>query len=201
MIDVTRMQKIATLSHEPLWRPSTHLFATTIPDDIAGWLFDPSSLTARIMAACAGRFRVEVVSQHWQRAYRNEMQRLGVSAQQIALVREVYLYCNDIPWVFARTVIPRRTLSGEQKHLACLGSRPLGAVLFADPHMHRDPIEVACLTAQHRLYGKATARLSVVPAQIWGRRSVFYLANKPLLVNEIFLPTMPPCGSATAVND
>jgi chorismate-pyruvate lyase len=27
-----------------------------------------------------------------------------------------------------------------------------------------------------------------LPEAIWGRRSVFYLAHKPLLVNEIFLP-------------
>ncbi len=200
MIDVTMMH-IPTLLHEPLWRCRTHLFATTIPESIAGWLFDPSSLTARIIASCAGRFRVEVVSQRWQRAYRNETQRLGVPAQQIALVREVYLYCNDIPWVFARTVIPRHTLSGEQKHLAHLGARPLGAVLFADPHMHRDPIEVACLTVQHRLYSKAIARLATDPGQIWGRRSVFYLTNKPLLVNEIFLPTMQTCGLAMKTND
>lgn len=198
MIAVSRIQSNTLRSHEPLWRPQSHLFVTAIPATIAAWLFDPSSLTARITAACAGRFRVEVVAQRWQRAYVNETQRLGMPTYQIALVREVYLYCNDTPWVFARTVIPRRTLSGEQKHLAHLGSRSLGGVLFANPHLHRDPIEVACLTAPHRLYNKATARLATAPDHIWGRRSVFYLADKPLLVNELFLPTMPPYTSATA---
>ena len=190
MSDLNNLQGMATLVREPLWRYRNQLFANVLPEAIAAWLFDPSSLTARIIAACPGRFHVEVVAQHWQRAYLNETQRLRMPVQQIALVREVYLYCNDTPWVFARTVIPRGTLTGKQKHLAHLGSRPLGAVLFADPQMHRDPIEVACLKAQHKLYAKATARLAAVPGEIWGRRSVFYLADKPLLVNEIFLPTM-----------
>jgi chorismate--pyruvate lyase len=86
------------------------------------------------------------------------------------------------------------TLSGPQRHLANLGNKPLGAVLFADPHMQRDRIEVARLQAPHYFYLNAVQGLASVPDFIWGRRSVFYLNRKPLLVNEIFLPDMECCN-------
>ena len=174
--------------HEPVWYCARELRHGFVPAELTSWLLDPGSLTARLIKACPGRFQVRVLSQTWRAPLHNEIKRLGMRERQMSFIREVYLYCDDQPWVFARTVIPRTTLRGRQKHLAHLGSRPLGAVLFADPHMHRDEIEVTCLQAREQLYHKAVVALSQRPANIWGRRSVFYLNDKPLLVNEIFLP-------------
>lgn len=171
---------------EPVWRHREQLL-TSLPS-IHEWLFDNGSLTRRLQQACPGGFRVELISQLWQRPQLNERRRLGMPSRRLALVRQVYLYCGDTPCVYARTIMPRETLSGSQRHLAVLGNRPLGAVLFADPHMHREAMEFARLQAGERLFADAVQRLSTWPRAIWGRRSVFYLANKPLLVNEIFLP-------------
>jgi chorismate--pyruvate lyase len=174
--------------HEPVWSFTRELRYGFVPAELASWLFDPGSLTARLIKVCPGKFRVQVLSQRWCAPLHNEIKRLRMRERQVSFIREVFLYCDDQPWVFARTVIPRKTLSGKQKHLAHLGSRPLGAVLFADPQMRRDEIEATCLHPHEQLFHKAVAVLSSAPTCIWGRRSVFYLNNKPLLVNEIFLP-------------
>jgi len=174
--------------HEPVWYFTRELRQGWVPPELANWLLDPGSLTARLIQVCPGRFYVRVLSQVWATPQHNEIRRLRMRERQMSLIREVYLCCDEQPLVFARTVIPRRTLTGKQKHLAGLGSRPLGAVLFADPHMHRDEIEVARLSPREQLFHKAVAALVDKPSRIWGRRSVFYLNNKPLLVNEIFLP-------------
>lgn len=172
---------------EPVWRRREQLLGELPP--IRDWLFDNGSLTRGLQRACEnGGFRVEVLDQRWQRPQLNERRRLAMPARQLALVRQVYLYCGDQPCVYARTIIPRETLSGAQRHLAVLGNRPLGAVLFADPCMHREPMEFARLQAGDRLFAAAVQRLPQPPGVIWGRRSVFYLAARPLLVNEIFLP-------------
>ncbi len=105
-----------------------------------------------------------------------------------ALVREVHLLCNNEPWVFARTVIPPHTLKGKQRRLGKLGKKPLGAVLFADKSMHRTEMEIACIQPGQQLYQLATHHLSHCDQPIWGRRSVFFLNNHPLMVSEIFLP-------------
>lgn len=181
--------------HEPVWYFTRELRHGFVPAGMTDWLFDPGSLTARLIRACPGRFHVQVLSQIWRAPLHNEIKRLGMRQRQMSLIREVYLYCDDQPWVFARTVIPRKTLTGKQRHLANLGSRSLGSVLFADPHMRRDEIEVASLHATEQLYHKAVAALSTTPASVWGRRSVFYLKNKPLLVSEIFLPGVACCAA------
>ena len=72
----------------------------------------------------------------------NEARVLGMSMSGRALVREVQLLCNGVPWVYARTVIPRRTLSGRQSRLAHIKSRSLGAMLFADPSMRRGELQL-----------------------------------------------------------
>ena len=138
--------------------------------------------------ACIGQFRVRVLSQGWGRPLRSEARVLRLRHGERCLVREVHLLCDKRPWVFARTIIPATTLSGPQRRLARLGSRPLGAVLFADPSMRRGAVQIAALTARHVMFARATRNLMQRPQRIWGRRSVFRVADKPLLVSEFFLP-------------
>ena len=108
-----------------------------------------------------------------------------------ALVREVELLCHDQPWVFARTVIPATSLRGPARRLGRLRERPLGQVLFADPRTRRGSTEIARLLPRHPLFNVAVGALPQIPAEIWGRRTLFYFAGHPLLVNEIFLPKIP----------
>ncbi|HID49464.1 MAG TPA: chorismate lyase [Chromatiales bacterium] len=184
------MNRFGRHAREPVWRTRARLIAHPVPAGVAGWLFDPGSLTRRVKEICSGRFHVEVITQGWGRPMLNEAMRLGVRENRQALIREVYLYCDETPVVYARTIIPHTTLRGRQRHLAHLGSRPLGEVLFADPDMRRDEVEVARIRPADRLFHIATATLAGSPEEIWGRRSVFYTGRKPLLVNEVFLPTL-----------
>jgi chorismate--pyruvate lyase len=160
------------------------------PARYAAWLRDPTSLTQRVQAACSGHFRVAVLSQVWARPSRSEARALRLRPGVRALVRQVCLMCDDSPWVYASTVIPRTTLTGVQRKLARLHTRPLGAVLFADPTMRRGQVEVARLVHGDCLYAHAVAALAQPPAEIWARRSLFFLRNKPLLVTEAFLPAI-----------
>lgn len=160
------------------------------PARYAAWLRDPGSLTQRVQASCVGRFRVALLHQRWQRPLRSEAHALGLRPGVRALVREVFLMCDDTPWVYACTVIPRATLTGAQRRLARLHTRPLGAVLFADPTMRRGEAQIARLSRGDCLYALATAALPQPPAEIWARRSVFCLRDKPLLVTEAFLPAI-----------
>ena len=83
----------------------------------------------------------------------------------------------------ARTMIPRTSLEGRLRRLTQLGDRPLGAALFADPSTRRKRLEVAWIPPAHPLFPDLQH-----PA--WGRRSLFQVANKPILVYEVFLPQL-----------
>lgn len=104
-----------------------------------------------------------------------------------ALIRQVLLRCDGQPLVYARTIIPLSSLRGALRGLALLGNRPLGAVLFADRQMKRKPMQITSMDSSHLCYqwtGHKGQR------KIWGRRSIFVLRGKELLVSEFFLPEL-----------
>jgi len=183
-------QRFGNHVFEPVWRSREMLLGRAVEKEIAPWLFEHGSLTRRIILNCKNKFRVEVISQQWKRPMLNEALRLDVHPEHHAFIREVLLYCGDTPWVFARSVIPHKTLTGPRRSLGKLGNRPLGEILFSDPSIQRDALEVAEIAKGQRMYRCATQCLANPPAKVWGRRSVFYLHKKPLLVNEVFLPSI-----------
>lgn len=159
--------------------------------NLADWLLDRASLTRRLQQMCPGEFRVQVLSQVRDTPRLDEALVLGMPPREMAIVRQVWLLCGVTPWVYARTVIPVTSLRGKLQRLASLGTRPLGGVLFADPGMRRGIVELAELLPGHTAHTAATAHMRQTPAAVWGRRSVFNITGKPLLVSEIFLPDFP----------
>lgn len=154
------------------WFSRSQRFASAPPADLETWLFDPASLTKRLQRKSHGQFRVEVHQQRWQKPRLDEALALGIPPSQWALVREVTLWGNNEPWVQARSVLPLKTIQGKTRYLAHLGSRPLGAALFKEPTLQRSPLQYA------------------FRKPLWGRRSVFVVRNKPVLVAEYFLPAL-----------
>jgi len=151
------------------------------------------SLTQRLRQACAGRLEVRLRLQTWARPLAEESRLLQLPSRCYVQVRQVHLCCNTQAWVFARTLIPRTSLTGARRRLLRLGTKPLGEVLFADPQLRRGPLEIARLQPGQALYNLATAELAQPPALLWARRSLFYLQDKPLLVSEFFLPALSDC--------
>jgi len=183
---------LAPSRNAPLrWRSHPRLFRRDAPAGLVDWLLDSGSLTRRLRQVCPGQFRVRVLWQGWNRPSFDEARVLGLRLEAWAWTREVQLLCNDQPWVFARTLIPARTLNGRGRRLTQLGTRPLGEVLFADPGIRRGPVAIARIISGQRLHQRAFAGLAEPPDAIWGRRSVFWIADRPLLVCEIFLPALP----------
>lgn len=177
------------------WKPYRCYTRSAMPCALRAWLLDTASLTLRLQQLCPGRFRVCLLSQSWGRPFGDEARVLGMRSGSLALIRQVQLLCGEQPWVYARTVIPVGSLRGRLRRLAHLGTRPLGGMLFADPSMRRGGVELARLGAGQAMHAAATFHLAACPAAIWGRRTVFRLAQRPLLVSEIFLPEFP-AGSA-----
>lgn len=168
---------------QTFWR-KPHLISSRIPKAYHHWLLDQGSLTQKLIAQSGGQLRVQVLQQRIQKARLSERQALGLPHRHWAVIREVILFGHHTPWVYARTVIPLSTLRGPLRRLHYLGNKPLGEQLFTDPTMRREPVQVAQLHRQ-QLPDPLPQFQST-----WGRRSVFRLSGKPLLVSEIFLPEL-----------
>lgn len=155
--------------------------------DLAPWLRDHGSLTQRIQQRCT-QFAVRNVHGGLARIALDESALLGIAPQQLAYSREVFLYADDQPVVFAHSVVAHEHLRGEWSAVRKLGSKPLGALLFAHPLVERKPLHYQALRSTHPLYQRAVAELSDPPRRLWARRSLFLLHDAPLLVTEVFLP-------------
>lgn len=144
------------------------------PDSVnADWLHTPGSLTKRLQAISAGTFNVRVLSEGW--VYRT-VSGAGLSdltaIKQTMWSRQVILGGLGEDWVAAHSLIPFSSLKGRQRQLIHLGNRPLGGFLFRQPSLRRGDPEICQVD------------------NVWGRRSLFFLQDRPLLVAEFFLPDL-----------
>jgi len=137
------------------------------------------------MALCGDNFSVRVISQQWQKLEAGDAFAMALKNNHSALVRQVLLCCGEQPLVYAKTIIPATTIQCGQRRYANMGNRPLGAMLFADRTMRREAVQVAQLPVTHAAY-----RYTKSDEIMWGRRSVFRVSEKPLLVSEYFLPEL-----------
>jgi chorismate--pyruvate lyase len=167
------------------WQEPT---AYNIPEYLLNWLVEPSSLTARLQCHCS-EFRVELLGQQIELCQSYEANDFIKRGEQV-LVREVLLYCDDVPQVFARSLLPLSTLTDDEQQLAELGNKPLGQVLFNNPSLERKNLTIAAFDS-HSSVGQLVKNLSIdVDAKfiMWGRSSLFFVHQKPLMVAEVFLP-------------
>lgn len=180
--------------------PSWRRFQFT-PLHLRPWLYDTGSLTKRLQNLSHTPIEVSVLRQTVGQARADEARLLGCAERTATVIREVILWGNGEPWVFARSLLPLSSLQGPLKRLRKLDNTPLGHLLFTYPSVKRDPIEVACVrpprpasSASFQSLSSQSKSIRYVPARwqgeqvLWGRRSRFMIHQKPLLVSEVFLP-------------
>ncbi len=170
---------------------------TAIDTNIAGpapgirsWLTHSGLLTRRLQQACGNAFRL-----HLLRFDRTELTRADaqlLKGAENGMVRDIRLCCQDLPRVFARTVIPNETLN-RHPWLSDLGESPLGETLHEHAFVERSEFEYACIRQGHALFERAIENTGIKPKELWARRSLFYLGQHELLVYEIFLPGVAEC--------
>lgn len=137
------------------------------------WLLEPGSLTQRLQIVSQGTFKVRVLEEGW--CYHKSGNRDPFStsvARQMMWSRSVLLYGFGVPWVAAHSLIPVSSLRGSLRQLVKLRDRPLGGFLFKHPSLIRYEPQIVKVNDH------------------WGRRSLFQLEDRPLLVAEFFLPAL-----------
>ncbi|MBZ9611264.1 chorismate--pyruvate lyase family protein [Rheinheimera maricola] len=170
---------ISLISLDALWQDARQL---NLPPLLAPWLLEPASLTARFKRHCQ-QFRVQVLNE--QRSELPAFLRQLLPDTAAAQLREVILWCNDMPCVYAQSWLPQQTVTA-LRPLADLGERPLGDYIFQQPGLQRGIIEATQLDI-------ALPLLSIAE-RCYARRSVFTLNGLPLLVAEAFLPAVALLG-------
>ena len=106
------VRSMVSYRQEPQWGLWSQVRHQSVPHGMVDWLRDRDSLTARLKRVSGGDFRVRLMGQGWGRPLPSEQRLLKMQRGEIAVIRQVQLICRGRPWVFARTLIPARSLTG-----------------------------------------------------------------------------------------
>ena len=156
---------------------------------LARLLFHNGSLTRYIETECKSALEVELKSESWQQPMPEEADKLNMSTDEQAFVRESWLKSNSQYLIYARSIVPRHTYDQFSTKLNELGTRPLGELLFADASSYRAEMRYARVPRDCLLFD-ATVDHNVSQETLWARQSLFYIKDKPLLILEVFLPSI-----------
>ena len=153
------------------WLNSSELKNALKVQNILDWLNEDGSITARISSNF--KFKLEILSDDIGVAEDEEYLALNIISEEVR-IREVILYGDKKPLVFARSIIPNLTSSKGYPGLGTIGTKPLGDLLFQSDlfiKMHRE-------FAQFQTPSKEV---------VWGRRTHYLVRGYPLSVMEVFL--------------
>lgn len=134
--------------------------ARNIPIKQQAWLMCQSSLTEKLQQICH-HFDVELLHQGWQK-YDDQNGQFWL--------REVLLKGDNIPWIYAQTIVPEETIKNVAQELLNLGEKPLGLWLFP-----QNPKRINL----DWLKDPQTA--------LFARRSTLTISGYPLEIRELFL--------------
>lgn len=152
---------------------------------IVDWLTKPYILSQALRLVCTS-LTVRVLSQERSHALDDENAKLNLADNALPLVREVFLEGDGIPFTYGRVVVPPDTYQTYFNDFENLASRPIGeTLLYNNPNSRRSAFEYATIEIG------LLSSLAMFNQILWGRRSIFTLGDSPLLVTEIFLPTLP----------
>lgn len=142
-----------------------------VPEHLATWLYADGSLTQQLTDAAAGQFRVQPISEHFQRLSLEDARWLNMPHHHTSWVRESFLYgCHAQPWVKAKSIFPILSLQKKARIFQHIGRKPIGWFLF-------QRIEPKC------------ERRVLLTADGWTRQSCYTWHGCKFIVQETFLPT------------
>ena len=153
------------------WLNASELNSSLKNKNILDWLNEDGSITARISSNA--KFKLEVLNDDLGVAEDEEYVALNIAPEDVR-IREVILYGDLVPLVYARSIIPNLTASKGYPRLGSIGSKPLGDLLFQSD----------LFIKTHREFAQFKAASEDL---IWGRRTRYLVKGYPLSVMEIFL--------------
>ena len=153
------------------WLSDSQLKTHLKKQNILEWLNEEGSITAKISSE--SKFKLEILSDDLGIAEDEEYLALDIASEEVR-IREVVLYGDLVPLVYARSIIPNLTSSKGYPGLGTIGSKPLGDLLF-----------------QSELFIKTRREFAQFETSsgevVWGRRTHYLVQGYPLSVMEVFL--------------
>ena len=139
-------------------------------NEILSWLNEPGSITSRIKSF--SDFKLKLLRDGPGEVDASEDD-LIISNYRENNIREVLLYSNEEPLIYAKSVIPLETIRLGLGILGNLKENPLGDILFSNPEIKK----------KYMLFAKFESNKKI----FYGRKGIYTVKGFPFSVCEIFL--------------
>ena len=180
--------KSVLFKQEPLWQENRPGLRHKIPENIQSWTYESGSLTQRLRNYYGNSVKVKILRQQWRTPFLTERRLLELPDHHYCLTREILLHADGKPLILARTIIPASTIKVARSNLSHLGTRPLGEVIFSYPRLERIAMDVTLVNPCK--WTQLATDEGHIGQPVWGRRTVYAIRHKHLLVSEFFLPDL-----------
>ena len=138
--------------------------------EILSWLNEPGSITSRIKSF--SNFRLKLLRDGPGEVDITEDD-LIVANYEENNTREVILYSDEKPLIYAKSIIPLATIRLGLGVLGNLKENPLGDILFSNPEIKK----------KYMLFAKFQSNKKI----FYGRKGIYTVKGYPFSVCEIFL--------------
>ena len=137
---------------------------------IKSWLLEECPITNRIKSS--EKFELKLLRDDLGNVNKLDRSFLGHLNGDMK-IREVILYGNQNPRVYAQSIIPVETINEGLSKLGELGTKPLGDILFEKKIFKKEATIFAQFKDEKNIF--------------WGRKTKYNVKNKPFSVMEVFL--------------
>ena len=138
--------------------------------EILSWLNEPGSITSRIKSF--SNFRLKLLRDGPGEVDITEDD-LIVENYEENNTREVILYSDEMPLIYAKSIIPLATIRLGLGVLGNLKENPLGDILFSNPEIKKKYMLFAKFQSNEKIF--------------YGRKGIYTVKDYPFSVCEIFL--------------
>ena len=139
-------------------------------NEILSWLIEPGSITSRIKSF--SDFKLKLLRDGPGEVDAAEDD-LIISNYKENNIREVLLYSDEEPLIYAKSIIPLETIRLGLGVLGNLKENPLGDILFSNPEIKKE----------YMLFSKFESNKKI----FYGRKGIYTVKGYPFSVCEIFL--------------
>ena len=138
--------------------------------EIISWLTESGSITSRIKSF--SNFRLKLLRDGPGKVDASEDD-LIITNYKENNIREVVLYSDEEPFIYAKSILPLETIRLGLGALGSLKENPLGDILFSNPEIKK----------KHMLFAKFESNKRI----FYGRKGIYTVKGYPFSVCEIFL--------------
>lgn len=188
----------ASMWRNIVWKPVNSPYQIMHAKQLArpmelSWLLEKGSLTTRLLAVSQHELSVIPYHEGWVSVHNDVVIALKLKSHKKVWERLAILYGKQHPWVIAQTLVPDSTLRGSWRKILSLGNQSLGQLIFsgrklvlAQRYIARVPNGIIIRNLKRQNVECTIPKTGYC----WARRSVYQLSSGPLMVAELFLPSL-----------